>query len=297
MRGAVLTVLIVLNVLWAGTYSATKILMAKAPFFTVTSLRYLIAALPLLVFAAARVGLRMRPRDFAACALMGIATFTACPAAMYAGVNIARASDAAILTSAEPLLAALGAYLFLRERMSGPIVLGLLTAFAGALMLSEFWKTGGTVNPAGTALIVLGVFFEAMYSVIGKSLLAREEPLKITAVALGAACVANVGILAVTGDWRGAAALDGLDWWLLAVYLAGVCTVFGYTFWFVALRQDAVANVAITIFIQPIAGMAIAWLWVSETPTATQVAGAACVLAAVATTLFTKPKPAPPPTG
>ena len=240
----------------------------------------------MLVATAWVYGLRMTLGDLVRCAVMGVATFTLCPVLMYAGVGMSRAADAAILTSAEPLLVSLGAYLYLRERVAPRTFVALIIAMGGATLLSEFWKEAGSINPAGTLLIVGGVFFEAWYSVLGKELLARHAPLKVATVALVFACVVNGLVLTGLGFWGHAGGLTLWDWFLLVFFLAGLCTLVGYTVWYVALRADLASRVAITIFTQPVFGIAIAWLWVNETPTASQLTGTAVILAAVAFALF-----------
>ncbi|MCZ7585998.1 MAG: DMT family transporter [Deltaproteobacteria bacterium] len=258
-------------------------------FFVITSMRYLISAGPLLAIAWWRHGLAMPARDLLLAGLMGVSTFTLCPILMYWGVGLSRAADAAIITATEPLMVSLGALFFLRERLDRRTALALATAFAGAAAISEFWKgSGGSVNPAGTLLISAGVFFEAAYSVIGKNLLRRHPPIKTTAVALGVACAVNSAALTALGWWPAAGALGVSDWLLLSVYLALLCTIVGYTFWFVALKDDAAARVAITIFSQPVIGVLIAWIWVDETPTLAQGFGGAVILAAVAIALGSK---------
>ena len=72
---------------------------------------------------------------------------------------------------------------------------------------------------------------------------------------------------------------------MLAGYLALLCTLVGYTFWFFALRRMPVANVAISIFAQPVVGILVAWWWVAEVPTAWQIAGTAAICLALAVTL------------
>jgi drug/metabolite transporter (DMT)-like permease len=281
-----LLILLFLNAVWAGSYSATKALMEHAPFYLITSCRYFIAAPPLLVLAWTRGGLSMGALDLLKCVLMGIAVFSVGPALMYAGVDLSRAADAAIITSAEPLLVGLGAFLFLREKIGGRTWGALAIASVGALVLSEVWRESGAVNPVGTLLIAAAVFFEATYSVIGKGLLARHSPLKIASVSLGAACVVNASALTALDMWGYASGLTGSDWALMGGYLAFLCTIIGYTFWYVALKQDATANVAITIFLQPVLGILIAWLWVAETPTAVQISGTGIILAGVALAVF-----------
>ncbi|MDP8256278.1 MAG: DMT family transporter [Candidatus Alcyoniella australis] len=281
MSKRTLLILLLLNVIWAGSYSATKVLMQHAPYFLVTSLRYLAAALPLLILAGRRHGLRMPPGDILRSALMGVSTFTLCPLLMYKGVSLSRASDAAVITAMEPLLVSLGAWIYLRERIGRRTAAALAVSFGGTIVLSQFWRQGESLSAFGIGLILAGVFFEAGYSVIGKEILRRHPPLKIVAVAVGAACLVNVTAISVLGYWPQAANLTAQDWSLLVVYLALLCTVVGYTFWFVALRQDSAAKVAITIYCQPVLGVLIAWAWVDEVPTTWMLIGAAVILIGV----------------
>jgi drug/metabolite transporter (DMT)-like permease len=51
-------------------------------------------------------------------------------------------------------------------------------------------------------------------------------------------------------------------WWLLIV-LAIVCTVIGYTVWFIVIRECPVNVAALTIFAQSVFGI-IATLWLGE---------------------------------
>ena len=103
----------------------------------------------------------------------------------------------------------------------------------------------------------------------------------MTAVAIAAACVVNALALTFLGMWGSAASLNFGDWALLCLYLSLFCTFFGYTFWYVALKADSTAKVTITIFMQPIFGILIAWLWLSEIPTPWQLAGTLVILVAV----------------
>jgi drug/metabolite transporter (DMT)-like permease len=285
MKRSTLVILLLMNVIWAGTYPATKALMAHAPYYLVTSLRYIIAALPLLLIAQVKYGLKMSAGDFGRAVVIGVASFTLSPIALYQGVTFSRAADAAVLVSIEPLLIAVGAYIFLREHIARRTALALLAAFGGVLLLSEFWRAHSVVRPLGTALILLAIFFETTYSLVGKSLLKRVPPLKITAVAITSASVINVVALSALGYWPAAGRLTHVDWLVLVGFLALLCSAFGYTLWYVALAQDLAANVAITVFVQPVVGIPLAWAWVGETPTAPQLLGALVILAAVAAAL------------
>jgi drug/metabolite transporter (DMT)-like permease len=54
------------------------------------------------------------------------------------------------------------------------------------------------------------------------------------------------------------------DSWLQVLYLATICTAIGYAIWFVVIKETDVNVTALTIFMQPVAGVAIAWLWLHE---------------------------------
>ena len=281
MKRSTFIILLAMNAIWAGTYPATKSIMAHAPFYLVTSLRYLLAALPLLAIAHVKYGLAMRAGDYARAVAIGVASFTVSPILLYQGVTLSRAADAAILVSIEPLLIAIGAYIFLRERITRRTALALMIAFGGALLLSKFWRGDSGLHPLGTALILGAMLAETTYSLIGKSLLARVPALKITAVAVASASVVNAVALTALGWWPAVANLTGVDWLTLVGFLALLCSAFGYTLWYVALAQDVTANVALTVFVQPVVGIPLAWAWVGERPDAPQLLGAAVILAAV----------------
>jgi drug/metabolite transporter (DMT)-like permease len=269
------------NVIWAGSYPATKLLMRHAPFFLVTSTRYLIAVLPLVLFTARRYGFRMSRGDFARCAALGVASFTVCPALMYAGVAVGRAADAAILTATEPLMISLGAYFYLREPLSRRTIAALLLAFVGALVLSEAWRAHGTIAPTAIALIAAGVAAEAGYSVLTKALLPRHAPIKILTVALLAGSAVNAVILGGLGWWPRLALLTLADWSVLVFFLALLCASVGFLTWNLALQHDSTANVAITIFVQPVVAIFLAWWWVDEVPAFYQGVGTLLIVAAL----------------
>jgi len=52
-------------------------------------------------------------------------------------------------------------------------------------------------------------------------------------------------------------------WWLV-LYLPVICTAVGYAAWFVVIRESDVNVTALTIFVQPVAGVAIAGTWLHE---------------------------------
>src|ERR1044071_3141222 len=105
MKPAQLLLLIVMNFLWAGAYSAFKALAPQLDAGGVTTLRYGLAAVALVACWPWLPGLAPRGRDLVQTALMGVVVCVCAPRLQVAGVQQGQAGDAAVLVGLEPLIA------------------------------------------------------------------------------------------------------------------------------------------------------------------------------------------------
>ncbi len=263
MKPAYLIILLVLNVFWAGTYSTFK---ALAPYLDpgqVATLRYDLAALFLLVAWPWLGGAAPRGRDLVRTALMGITVFVLAPRLQVAGVQRGQATDASVLMALEPLVTSVAAALFLREHIGPRRWMGFSLGMVGVVVMAEVWRPDfqwpGLV---ANGLFVASFVCEAAYSVMGKPLLGRLGLMKLVTVALLAGAVVNT---ALDGHQTLQAAihLPGHAWALMG-YLVLVCTVIGYAFWFVVIRETEVNVTVLTVFMQPVLGVLIATLTLGE---------------------------------
>jgi drug/metabolite transporter (DMT)-like permease len=97
---------------------------------------------------------------------------------------------------------------------------------------------------------------------MGKPLIERAGLMKILALALMAGTAGNL-LIDGPQTLRAAASLP-LESWMLVLYLSTICTAIGYAAWFMVIRETDVNVTALTIFTQPLAGVAIAALWLHE---------------------------------
>ncbi|HEY9175646.1 MAG TPA: DMT family transporter [Verrucomicrobiae bacterium] len=277
MRPAYLIVLLVLNVFWAGTYSAFK---AFAPYLDagqVATLRYDLAALVLLACWPWLGGKAPRGRDLVRTAVMGIIVFVLAPRLQVAGVQRGQATDASVLMALEPLVTSVAAALFLRERIGPRRWTGFSLGLLGVVVMAEVWRPNfhwpGLV---ANALFVASFVCEAAYSVIGKPLLGRLGLMKLVTVALASGAVVNT---ALDGPQTLQAALRlPMQGWALMGYLSLICTVIGYAFWFVVIRETEVNVTALTVFTQPVLGVLIATVTLGETLRWGQLWGSAVIV-------------------
>jgi len=151
----------------------------------------------------------------------------------------------------------------LREHIGPRRWLGFVLGLFGVALLKGFLRGSFHLAALGASLIFISSFLcESVYSIMGKRLIERAGMVKILALALMFGTLAN---LLIDGPATLAAVrvMPPHLWWLI-LYLSTICTAFGYAIWFVVIKETDVNLVALTIFAQPVAGVAIAWLWLHE---------------------------------
>lgn len=258
-----LLLLCVMNLFWAGSYSAFKYLAPQLDAGGVATLRFGLSALLLLAVWPWLPGRAPRGRDFWLTALMGVIVFVGAPRLQVAAVQRGQAGDAAVLMAFEPLITSLGAALFLREHIGPRRWFGFGLGLAGVVLMAEIWRPDFHLpGLAANALFVASFICEAAYSIMGKPLIGRAGLMKILALALVAGTLVN---LAIDGSHtlRSVPQLTPAAWALLA-YLTLICTLAGYVVWFVVIRETEVNVTALTVFIQPVVGVIIATVALKE---------------------------------
>jgi len=179
------------------------------------------------------------------------------------GNKLSTAGNTSVLMAVEPLLTSVAAAIFLREHIGPRRWVGFALGMLGVVVLNGFLR--GDVQWGGVfaSLIFISSFIcETCYSIMGKPLIERSGMMKILTLVL---IFGTMGNLLIDGPHtlKAALALPLRCWWLIG-YLSVVCTAFGYAFWFVVIRETDVNVAALTIFAQPVAGVALAAVWLHE---------------------------------
>jgi drug/metabolite transporter (DMT)-like permease len=256
--------LLVMNVFWAATYSAFKALSVRLSAGEIVTWRYGLAALALAVRWPLLPGRApLGPRDLTRAAVMGLLVFAVGPRLQVAGVQLGNASDSSIVVALEPIVTVVAAALFLREHVPARRWIGFALGMLGIALLNGAWRLSLHGPALWANLVFISSFVcESAYSVLGKPLLERASPLKVVAVALFFGAALN---LLVDGPRTIAHAhvLTLVDWtWL--VFLIVVCTLVGYTLWYVVIRDCDVNVAALTILVQPAFGVLTAAWFLNE---------------------------------
>jgi drug/metabolite transporter (DMT)-like permease len=263
MKRSHLALLLLMNLFWAGTYSAFKWLTLTLSPGEVTTLRYALATALISLLWPLLPGKAPERQDLLKAGLMGVLVFSIGPRLQVLGVQLGKAGDASILIALEPLVTAVAAALFLREHIPARRWLGFVVGMSGVLLLNQRWRIEFPWASVAANLIFLSSFIcEAAYSVIGKPILQRSGILKLVAVALGWGTLVNL-LIDGPNTWAKLPSLTPTAW-LVMVYLTIICTLIGYSIWYVVIRETDVNLAAMTILLQPALGVVIAAVTVAE---------------------------------
>jgi len=263
MRVSHLVFLIVLNGCWAATLSVYKPLGVYLDPASIVTLRFGMAALCLLLLWPWLPGASPRGRDLARSVGMGALLFVVGQRLQVLGNHLGTAGNSSVLMGLEPVLTSVAAALFLREHIGPRRWIGFAVGMFGVALLNGVWRADFRLAGLGPSLIFVSSFLcESAYSIIGKPVVQRASVMKMLGISLLSGTALNV-LIDGQRTFAAAKALPLLGW-LGLTYLAIVCTVIGYTAWFVVIRQTDVNVAALTIFAQPVFGVALAALWLKE---------------------------------
>jgi drug/metabolite transporter (DMT)-like permease len=263
MKPSYLIILLLMNFFWAAVYSAYKVLGPDLHTGGIVTLRFGLAALPLLFAWPWLPGPAPKGRDLAKTCLMGILGFVIGQRLQVYGNQAGSAGNSSVLMAGEPIVTSVAAALFLGEHIGPRRLAGFAVALLGVAVLNRAWSTEFQWIGFEASLIFVSSFLcEAAYSVIGKPIVAQASVMKMLAISLAVGTAANLLIDGPT-TFATAKVLSPKAWFLLS-FMAVVCTAIGYSAWFIVIRDCPVNVAALTIFAQAVFGVAIAHGWLGE---------------------------------
>jgi drug/metabolite transporter (DMT)-like permease len=263
MKPIYLAILLVMNVFWAASLSIYKALESHLQPGAIVTMRFGTAAVILALLWPWLPGRAPRGWDLVKTLLMGLIVFMLGHRLQVYGNKLNSAGNSSVLMGMEPLLTSVAAAIFLREHIGPRRWLGFALGLLGVALLNGLFRPDFQwASLTASAIFVSSFLCESVYSVLGKSLIERAGMIKILTLALLFGMAANL-LIDGRQTYEAVRAMPPHFWWMI-LYLATVCTAFGYSIWFVIIKETDVNLVALTIFVQPVAGVAIAAFWLHE---------------------------------
>lgn len=263
MRLSYLVILILMNFMWAGSLSIYKALAGYLEPGSIVTLRFGLAAVIMGVLWPWLPGKAPRGKDLLMTICIGLIVFMLGHRIQVYANKLGTAGNSAVLMAMEPILTSVAAAIFLREYIGPRRWMGFGLGLFGVALLNGFSRGGFQWGGLGVSLLFISSFLcEAVYSIMGKPILEHASTLKTLAISLISGTLANV--LIDGHQTLAAVRVMPLHYWWLILYLATICTSIGYAIWFVVIKETDVNVTAMTIFAQPVAGVALAGFWLHE---------------------------------
>jgi drug/metabolite transporter (DMT)-like permease len=264
----------------AVSWAAPLIRLAEdVPAIVIAATRLSLAALPMLLIAGwteRERTQRLRRRDLLVLALSGVAL------AVHFGFWVASLQRTSVLSSValvtmQPIFVALGAWLFLRERPSRRVLIGIGFGAIGALLIFAD-DLGDAVSLEGNLFALVGALATGTYLVAGRGARQRMSMPAYTAAVYSVTATLLLAAVVVSGEsFRG----HGSEAWVYLVLLAVVPQLIGHNALNWALGSVPAAIVAVAILGEPAGAAVLAFILLDETPTLLEVGGATLLLAGV----------------
>lgn len=272
--------------IWGGTFVAAQIGLNELTPFQLATARFVTATalfLPILIVLLLK-GHRLAWRDLPTVLLLAFLGITTYFYIQFAGVGLTGPSNSSVLVALSPVWVALFGHFFLAERLSRQAALGIAVGCVGAAIVATHGRFGfGTSRNdlIGSGLILINTLEWAAYTVIGRRVVSRYQPLFLTACIAVAGTVMLIPLSLALGafpaSWHFAAPT-----WGAVVYLGAISSVLCYSVWYYALKSIEASRVAVFQYFQPLVSIIVSWAMLGERPTLSLLIGGAAIIAGVA---------------
>lgn len=288
-------------VLWAfgGTYVSTLI-DKGASALEITEARAWIAFLALGWWTWWRSRRRDAPTSQESCPAWIVILFGLSIAAAnyfyYSAIGSLPVAVAIVIQYTAPALVVLWLAFAARRAPSARVVLALAAAFGGVALLSELPDVlagqGTSLAPRGVAAAIASAFAFASYIITGERVERAAGPVGSLARGFGVASVMWIVIQATRG--RPDTLLDPS---LLpgVLLLAVVATIIPFPLFLWGLARIGPSRAGIVSTLEPLSAAVLAYVWLDQSLTGIQIAGAALVVAGIAVVQSERAEAAPSP--
>lgn len=279
--------------LWGITWPAARTMALYLPPISSASWRFTLACIPMLVmvYVKNKGWPKLSARQYRWLAFSGVIGVVGYMVCFMWGLSLVPAGRGSLVITFNPVITAIGAAIFLRERITPTMLLGMAVATLGALTVithgefSRLWAGGVGKGE----LILLGCSFTwGAYSLMSKRSMQFTDSLTATTYPI----VMGTAILLLTGPALDTylvghvqkLPLNAVPWtaWLAMVFLAFGATALAYNWFFTGVEALGATKASAYNTLVPIFGVFFSWLLLGEHIDGSLLVGGAIAVAGLA---------------
>jgi len=279
--------LVLVTLIWGNSFIAIKHAVQFLAPVELTILRFIPVALifGVLLLTTRRVAFwQMVRRDWLGLVLLGLSGAVAYNLALNTGESRVPAGTASLIISLNPAFTFLLSAVFLKERPTIKKAMGLAIAFLGLYVIVRYasGQSGQQIDFSYLRYVLITMLAPlcwAVYTILGKPLVARYQPLLVVGGAMMAAVIPLLFL--IRGSLITKLPTLPLSVWLSVAFLSLACTVFAFVIWFRALQTMEASRTAGFVYFVPLFGVSFSKLLLDEPITPALLIGAALLVGGV----------------
>ncbi len=171
-------VLIFTILFWGLAFTAIKYSVSYLDPLELASLRFAVADV-FFVLGLLAGGFRIQRRDIPAVFILGLFGVSIYHIFLNAGEIYVSSGVASLIISTAPIFVLILSWMFLKEKITGVKVLGILVAFVGVALISKP-ENGNFASFVGFILVFISSLSAAAYTVLGKKLMQNYDSVTLT---------------------------------------------------------------------------------------------------------------------
>jgi len=248
--------LVFVSLVWAGSFVVVRMTVKEISPVDLGFLRFLVATpFMVLILFLSKKETRLPAKELLSLSVLGLTGVTLLYIFQFIGIEYTTASTSAVLINTNVIFIVLLSATFLKEKFPLRKSAGIALSFVGVLVVIFAQMTNesiafSSVFLIGCIFIILSAFCWAIYSIVGKRLIDKYDPFTVTTYAfvLGTIFFLPFALPDITDVIQGVS----FNGWMAILYLALICSVFGYVAWYYALSRIDAGRAAVFLNLIPL---------------------------------------------
>ncbi|WP_312501926.1 DMT family transporter [Lacrimispora sp.] len=206
------------------------------------------------------------------------------------GLQYTTAANSGLITSSSPVIVALLAFFFLKERLSRQRILGIFFVVIGLFIINLYpffnGETDGSTSIKGNVLILLAVFCEALFSIMSKVACKPVSALYRTAIITFYAFLLLLPFSIYDGLYYDWTRINSSS--IFCVFYYGVFVSFlSYVLWFKGIERVQASSSAVFTSIVPVSSIILSALILNDSILFVHIIGLICIISGIFVSAYT----------
>ena len=268
-------------VFWALVFPFIKIALEELSPVNLTIMRLLVVCIVFLILLIVKPNKfsKIQKKDIIPIFLVGFLGIIIYHFGLNYGEQYISASAASVIIATIPIFVVILAAIFLKEKITLKIVLGVLLSLVGVVVISTVGRSDTLLEVkyiSGALAVILAAALGAGYTVAGKKMLQRYSALSLTVYVC---LLGSLGLIPfISSSLFEEVAAMSLTGWSVVIFLGVFPTVVGYVLWYVALEIKSASEISVYLYFVPVLSTIISYIFFRDEITWLFVFGGALVI-------------------